>query len=82
MIDKDTVAIPPAAYFDLYHPNFTYSQSGSQKSYNGVYVSNDKRTVYIYMLNRDDLGSYEVTWVIQDKQYLRRVVDFGFLKWW
>jgi hypothetical protein len=50
------------------------------KSYNKVFVSPDKKKVYIYMLNRDNLGSYEVTWVIQDKKYLRRVVDFGFLK--
>jgi len=31
------------------------------------------------MLSMDDRGSYEVTWVIQDKQYIRRVVDFGFM---
>jgi hypothetical protein len=80
IVDKDTVAIPSTAYFDLYNPNLTYSESGNQKSYNGVYLSPDKRKVYIYMLNRDSNGSYEVTWVIQDKKYLRRVVDFGFLK--
>jgi hypothetical protein len=30
------------------------------------------------MLNKDEYGSYEVTWVIQDNKYLRRVIDFGF----
>lgn len=80
IIDKDTVVIPPAAYFDLYNPNLTYSEGGNQKSFNGVYLSPDKHKVYIYMLNRDSNGSYEVTWVIQDKKYLRRVVDYGFLK--
>jgi len=80
IVDKDTVAVPPTAYFDLYNPQFTYAEGGNQKSYNGVYLSPDKRKIYIYMLSRDNNGSYEVTWVIQDKKYLRRVVDFGFLK--
>jgi hypothetical protein len=81
LIDKDSVVIPPAAYADLYEPDFTYRDAtGTVKSYNKVFVSPDKKKVYIYMLNRDALGSYEVTWVIQDKKYLRRVVDFGFLK--
>jgi hypothetical protein len=80
MVDKDTVAIPPTAYFDLYNPQFTYAEGSNQKSYNGVYLSPDKRNIYIYMLSRDTNGSYEVTWVIQDKKYLRRVVDYGFLK--
>ncbi len=81
LIDKDSVVIPPAAYADLYEPDFTYRDAtGTVKSYNKVMISPDKKKVYIYMLNRDNLGSYEVTWVIQDKKYLRRVVDFGFLK--
>ncbi|HYE53398.1 MAG TPA: hypothetical protein VD996_01090 [Chitinophagaceae bacterium] len=81
LIGKDSVVIPPAAYADLYEPDFTYRDaSGQVKSYNKVYISPDKKKVYIYMLNRDDAGSYEVTWIIQDKKYLRRVVDFGFLK--
>ncbi len=81
LIGKDSIAIPAAAYFDLYEPDFTYRDAaGVVKSYNKVYLSQDKSRIYIYMLNRDALGSYEVTWVIKDKQYLRRVVDFGFLK--
>lgn len=81
IIDKDSVAIPPAAYADLYEPDFTYrDNTGTVKSYNKVLISPDKKKVYIYMLARDNLGSYEVTWVIQEKKYLRRVVDFGFLK--
>ncbi len=75
---KDTIAIPPAAYGDLYNPRFTYLEGGVIKSQDAVYLSADKRNIYIYMLSRDDTGSYEVTWVIQDKKYLRRVVDFGF----
>ena len=79
-IDKDSVLIPRTAYFDLYNPAFTYTDGSKVKTFAGVYQSADKRRVYIYMLNRDELGSYEITWVIQDKKYLRRIVDFGFLK--
>ncbi len=80
VIGKDSVAIPPAAYADLYNPAFAYTDGDKLKTFAGVYQSADKRNVYIYMLNRDELGSYEVTWVIQDKHYLRRIVDFGFLQ--
>lgn len=87
IIDKDTVAIPPTAYADLYEPDFTYrDKSGSVKSYNKVLLSSETKNgprgerMYIYMLNRDPQGSYEVTWVIENKKYVRRVVDFGFLK--
>lgn len=87
IIDKDTVAIPPAAYADLYEPDFTYrDKSGATKSYNKVLQSSETKNgprgerLYVYMLNRDQQGSYEVTWVIENKKYVRRVVDFGFLK--
>ena len=79
-IDNDSITIPQTAYFDLYNPAFTYADGSQVKTFAGVYQSAYKRKVYIYMLNRDELGSYEVTWVIQDKKYLRRIVDFGFLK--
>jgi hypothetical protein len=78
-IGKDTVAIPASAYADLYNPHFAYGDgSGIMKSQDAVYISGDKRKIYIYMLNRDDKGSYEVTWIIQDNKYLKRVIDFGF----
>jgi hypothetical protein len=78
IVDKDTVPVPAVAYNDLYDPKFSFNQNGATRSRNGVYVSNDKHSFYIYMLNIDNKGS-EYTWVIRDKQYLRRVVDFGFL---
>jgi hypothetical protein len=78
LVGKDTVAVPATAYFDLYDPKFSFSQSGSTRTRNGVYLSNDKHTFYIYMFNPDN-GGVEYTWVIRDKQYLRRVVDAGFL---
>ena len=79
LVDKDTIEIPQSALSDLYNPGFTFRDaSGTLRSNDGVFLSADKRRIYIYMLNRDDTGSYEVTWIIQDKKYLRRVIDFGF----
>jgi hypothetical protein len=78
LVGKDTVAIPATAWFDLYDPKFSFSQSGATRTRNSVYLSNDKHTFYIYMLNIEN-GGVEYTWVIRDKQYLRRVVDVGFL---
>jgi hypothetical protein len=78
VVGKDTVPIPATAYNDLFDPQFSFNQGGETRSRNGVYLSNDKHTFYIYMLNVNSGGS-EFTWVIRDKQYLRRVVDFGFL---
>ncbi|MBS1597693.1 MAG: hypothetical protein JST75_05680 [Bacteroidetes bacterium] len=69
---KDTIHVPQNALFDLYNPVLN--------SADAVYVSADKRKLYVYMLNKDEAGSYEVTWVIQDNKYLRRVLDFGFSK--
>jgi hypothetical protein len=79
VIGLDTVVVPPAAYTDLYEPHFYYTnEKGNKKTYCAVYVSADKRNYYIYMLNGEGAGRYEVTWVIQDKHYLRRVVDWNF----
>lgn len=79
VVGLDTVTIPQAAYADLYEPHLFFKDAkGSNKSYCNVYVSPDHRKFYIYMLNGEGNGRYEVTWVIQDKHYLRRVVDWGF----
>jgi len=81
LVGKDTVAIPPQAYADLYSPSFAYRDgSGTTRTHNRVFLSPDKRTIYIYMLNDETKGKYEVTWVIRDKQYLQRVVDTGLLQ--
>lgn len=80
IIGRDTVVVPPSAFVDLYNPIFSVMDRGVQKSQNKVYLSADGRKIYIYMLKTEAGGSYEVTWVIQDRKYLRRVVDFGFLK--
>ena len=79
--DKDTIRVPATALFDLYNPTFSYrDQSGTVKTYNAVYLSQDKKRLYVYMLNKETRGSYEITWVFQDKQFIRRVVDFGLLR--
>ena len=81
VVDKDSVDIPPAAYTDLCNVSFTYrDNSGTERSNNGVYRSKDNRKIYVYLLNKDGKGGYEVTWVIQDKKFLRRVVDYGIVK--
>lgn len=81
LIDKDTIAIPSTAYADLCNVNFTYrDKSGTERSNNGVYLSKDNRKVYVYLLNKDGTGGYEATWVIQDKKFLRRVLDYGMVK--
>lgn len=79
IIGKDSVSVPATALFDLYDPAFGYNQGGGTRTRNAVYLSNDKHTFYIYMMNPAGGGS-EYTWVIRDKQFIRRVVDFSFLK--
>ena len=78
--DKDTVAIPPAAFADLYHPEFTYSEGGTIKTHNAVFFSKDKHRMYIYMVNNEAIGKYEVTWILQDNKYVGRVVDSGIMR--
>ena len=80
LVGKDSVQIPEAAYGDIFNPSFSYSNEGFQKTLDAVYLSNDNKTMYIYFLSKDVAGSYEVTWIIRDKKYVRRVVDFGLLK--
>lgn len=78
-IGNDSIIIPPAAYADLYNLNLTYTDKGTQRSRNGIYKSNDGHRIYLYLFCKDNTGSYEVTWIIQDKKYLRRVLDYGFM---
>lgn len=78
-IGRDTVVIPAAAYSDLYNPSFCRVAANAKTKCNvGVYFSKDNHRMYIYMLNGNGKEGYEVTWIIQDKQYLRRVVDWDF----
>ena len=78
-IDNDSISIPAAAYADLYNLNLTYTDKGILRSRNGIYKSKDGHRIYLYLFCKDATGSYEVTWIIQDKKYLRRVIDYGFM---
>lgn len=80
IIGGDTVAIPPAAYADIYNPKLSYvDKGGVERSRNAVYKSKDGHKIYLYLFTKDTTGSYEVTWVIQDKKYLRRILNYGFM---
>lgn len=79
IINNDTVAIPSAAYSDLYNLHFTYTDKGVERTTDAVYQSKDGHKIYLYLFCKDNTGSYEVTWIIQDKKYLRRVLDYGFM---
>ncbi len=80
IIGKDTLAIPPIAYADLYNLNFSYGdKAGNKRSTNGIYRSKDGHRTYLYLFSKDNTGSYEVTFVFQDKVFMRRVLDWGFM---
>lgn len=79
-IGSDSVMIPAAAYSDLYNLNFSFKdKSGTNRSTNGIYKSKDGHRIYLYLFCKDNSGSYEVTFVIQDKKYIYRVLDYGFM---
>jgi hypothetical protein len=78
-IGADTVAFPQTAYNDLFNLNLTYNdKSGTSRSANAIYVSKDGHRLYLYLFCKDKAGGYEVTYVIQDKKYVRRVLDYDF----
>ncbi|MGI8582629.1 MAG: hypothetical protein ACR2KX_10540 [Chitinophagaceae bacterium] len=79
VMGKDTVVIPPAAYADLYNLNFAYSDKGTARTTNAIYRSANPHRIYLYLFCKDNTGSYEVTWIIYDKKYVRRVLDYGFM---
>jgi hypothetical protein len=74
------VMLPDSAIKDLFQPNFCSpdNHSGGLYCHTHIYRSKDKRRIYIYMLNSDGAGGYEVTFVLEDKKYKRRIVDYGF----
>ncbi len=79
IINNDTVAIPAAAYADIHNVNFIYTDNGTRRSRDAIYTSKDGHRIYIYLFCKNNTGSYEVTWIIQDKAYIRRVLDYGFM---
>lgn len=79
IMGKDTVVIPPAAYADLYNLNFEYTDKSTRRTVNGIYRSANTHRIYLYLFCKDKTGSYEVTWIIYDKKFVRRVLDYGFM---
>jgi len=76
-IGQDTVVIPPSAYADLYNPDLTYTdKSGLGRSANGIYISKDGHKMYLYLFCKQ--SGYEVTFVIKDKIFVKRVLDYDF----
>ena len=78
-VDGDTVSIPPAAYSDLYNLHLTYISQGAQRTTNAIYRTRDGKRIYFYLFSKDDTGSYEVTWIFEDKKFVRRVLDYGIM---
>lgn len=78
-IDGENVEIPPMAYSDLMNMNFTYVNKGTKLTVDGVFISKDGQNIYLYLFSDNRRGNYEVTFIISDKQYVRRVLDYDFL---
>ena len=78
-VEGDTVLIPPTAYFDLYNLQLTYIDKGAQRTTNALYRSKDGKRIYFYLFSRDNTGSYEVTWIFEDKKFVKRVLDYGIM---
>lgn len=79
IIRGDTVAIPAIAYSDLFNLNFAYRDKGVERTTDAVYISKVGQRVYLYLYSRNRTGSYEVTWIIQDRRYLRRILDYDLM---
>jgi hypothetical protein len=79
IIRGDTIDIPATAYNDLYNLNFNYTDKGVERTTDAVYITVSGTRVYLYLYSRDRVGSYEVTWIIQDRRYLRRILDYDIM---
>lgn len=80
VIGTDSVRLPPAACENLFQPRIC-EPGGARETKDScpkIFISDDKKRIYIFSWHSDGAGFYEVTWIIQDKKYLRRVVDFGY----
>lgn len=69
--------IPADAFNDLYEPVtclLTSTKKSKPLTNCRVFESSDKQRKYIYMLNGEGKGAYEVTWVLHHNQ-LMRIID-------
>lgn len=78
---KYLLILPDSAFKDLYNPIFCLKNTDNKKIISTnckVFQSEDKRRVYIYMLNGEGTSRYEVTWVIKNSTYYIRIMDNNF----
>lgn len=78
--DHRHINIPQSAYSDIYEPHtcdipITKKNKVIQTSKCKVFKRADKQRVYIYMIIGEGQDEQEVTWVIENGQYLMRVID-------
>lgn len=78
IIGSDTVKIPKIAFTDLCQPSMSWKEDNETVGFLRVYSSVDKKRFYIHMQNSDGAGYYEVTFMIRNKKYVGRVIDYGF----
>ena len=74
----ELLILPDSAITGIYDLKFCekYTKKGRPVESNcKAFRSEDKRRVYIYMINGRGENRYEVTWVIQDSKYYTRVID-------
>ncbi len=75
---KTPLELPDSAFKGIYAPKVCTRFTGKNKPVAAscrAFRSADKRRVYIYMLNGEGERRYEVTWVVQDRKYLTRIID-------
>lgn len=68
------IQVPDTAIAGMFNPNFGCNKIDC---YNFVYLSNDKKRIYIVMNNSDGAGFYIVVWIFKDNKYYDRVIDLG-----
>lgn len=78
IIAKDTLSLPSSSFADLYEPDLGWVTKETKSGGIRVFYTPRRERIYIYMANSDGAGFYEVTFVISNKKYLRRIIDYGF----
>ena len=78
VVGQNKFVIPEVALKNLFEPNFCYNSNSEVDCHCEVFRSLDGKRIYIYMLNGDGAGGYEVTFVIEKERYTKRVIDHGF----
>jgi len=74
------IKIPDSAFLGIYEPlNANCLKKKREKlflSNSKVFLSQDRRRIYVYMLNGKGNSKYEVIWIINNGKYYGRIVDF------